>query len=90
MPEVPGTDPWGESLIVRIDRVYDLVEGEPVCVQMVWDSPSGREQAMWLPGSVSHWAVADGINTLVARWLISGPSAARTWASAWGVTVRKQ
>jgi hypothetical protein len=83
-------DDWGETLIIRLDRVFDTHEGSQVCAQLVWDSPGGREHTLWLPGQLSHHTTAAYLEVAIEGWLISGASSARSWATGKACAIRKQ
>ncbi len=88
--EFHGEETWGETLILRLDRVFDQIEGSQVCAQLVWDTPEGREHTLWLPGHMSHHTTAVYLEDAIEGWLISGGSSARSWAVNRGSTVRRK
>jgi hypothetical protein len=80
---------WGETLILRLDRVFDMDKGSEVCAQFVWDTPGGREHTLWLPGLISHHTTAAWLRDALEGWLISGASSTRSWAVGRACTVRR-
>jgi len=90
MEAVQQQEPWGESLVLRLDRVFDVHEGSQVCAQFVWDTPEGREHALWLPGQLSHHTTSCYLQDALEGWLISGASSTRSWAVNRGANVRRQ